>query len=171
MRGVVTLSASYGARGDEVGRALADRLQLPFVDRAIPTAAAARELGLPEDVGESPDPPAPRRWERFALLLAGVGMPAGPDVLAADVPLTFSPEGFRAASVRELQQVADTTGAVLRGRAGMLVLGGRPEVLCVRLDGPVEARIAQVVALGLDEAGARQGQREVDRARNDYARV
>ncbi len=47
MRGAVTLSASYGAHGDKVGRALAGRLQLPlpFVDRAIPTAAAARELG------------------------------------------------------------------------------------------------------------------------------
>jgi Cytidylate kinase-like family len=52
MRGVVTLSASYGARGDKVGRAVAGRLQLPFVDRAIPTSAAARQLGLPEEVGE-----------------------------------------------------------------------------------------------------------------------
>ena len=171
MRGTVTLSAPYGARGNLIGRATADRLQLPFVDRAIPTAAAARELGLPEDVGESLDPHAPNRWERFALLLAGVGMPAGPDVLAADVPLMFSPEGFRAASVRELEQIADTTGAVLLGRAGMVVLGGRPDVLCVRLDGPVEARIAQVMAQGLDEASARQGQREVDHARETYAKT
>ncbi len=41
MREVVTLSASYGAHGDKVGRALAERRQLPFVDRVIPTAAAA----------------------------------------------------------------------------------------------------------------------------------
>jgi cytidylate kinase len=53
----------------------------------------------------------------------------------------------------------------------MVVLGGRPDVLCVRLDGPVEARIAQVVAHGVDEASARQGQREVDDAREAYARV
>ena len=55
MRGVVTLSASYGAHGDTVGRALAGRLQFPFVDRVIPTAAAALQLGLPEDVAESLD--------------------------------------------------------------------------------------------------------------------
>ena len=53
----------------------------------------------------------------------------------------------------------------------MIVLRGLPDVLCVRLDGPVEARIAQVVAQGLDEASARQGQREVDSAREAYARV
>jgi hypothetical protein len=168
MRGVVTLSASYGARGDEVGRALAGRLQLPFVDRAIPTAAAARQLGLPEDVGESLDEHAPSRWERIAAAFVNM-VPAGPVEVTAGVPRT--PEGFRSASEAELRHVADTTGAVVLGRAGMVVLGGRPGVLCVRLDGPVEARIAQVVAHGVDEASARQGQREVDSAREAYARV
>ena len=67
--------------------------------------------------------------------------------------------------------MADTTGAVVLGRTGMVVLGGRPSVLCVRLDGPVEARIAQVMAQGVDEASARQGQRDVDSAREAYARV
>jgi hypothetical protein len=44
---MVTLSASYGAHGGTVGRALAGRRQLPFVDRVIPTAAAARQLAPP----------------------------------------------------------------------------------------------------------------------------
>jgi cytidylate kinase len=171
MRGVVTVSASYGSRGDRVGRAVAERLQLPFVDRAIPTSAAARQLGLPEDVGESLDQHAPSRWERIATRFVNAASPAGTDVLATDVPLTLSPEEFRSASEAQLQQVADTTGAVVLGRAGMVVLGGRPDVLCVRLDGPVEARIAQVVALGVDEDSARQGQRDVDRTREAYARV
>jgi cytidylate kinase len=171
MRGVVTVSASYGSRGDKVGRAVAERLQLPFIDRAIPTSAAARQLGLPEDVGESLDQHAPSRWERIATRFVNAASPAGTDVLATDVPLTLSPEGFRSASEAQLQQVADTTGAVVLGRAGMVVLGGRPDVLCVRLDGPVEARIAQVVALGVDEDSARQGQRDVDRTREAYARV
>jgi len=169
MPGVVTLSASYGAHGDRVGRALAKRLQLPFVDRAIPTAAAARQLGLPEDVGESLDEHAPSRWERIATRFVNSAMPIGPDVLAADVQLT--PERFRSATKAELEHVADTTGAVVLGRAGMVVLGNRPEVLCARLDGPVEARIAQVMAQGVGEARARQGQREVDNAREAYARV
>ena len=169
MPGVVTISASYGARGDRVGRALAERLQLPFVDRAIPTSAAAHQLGLPEDVGESLDQHTPSRWERLATRFAMVSTPAGPDVLSAEVPVT--PERFRSASEIDLRRIAETTGAVVLGRAGMVVLGNRPDVLCVRLDGPVEARIAQVVAQGVDEASARQGQRVVDSAREAYARV
>jgi Cytidylate kinase-like family len=171
MQGVVTLSASYGARGDKVGRALASRLGLPFIDRAIPTSAAARQLGLPEDVGESLDEHTPGRWERLAARFANAATPVGPEVLSSEVPLT--PERFGSASRTQLEHVADTTGGVILGRAGMVVLGGRPDVLCVRLDGPVEARIAQVVGLGLgiDEDTARQGQRDVDGAREAYARV
>lgn len=169
MQGVVTLSASYGARGETVGRALAERLQVPFIDRAIPSAAAAHELGLPEDVAESLDQPTPSIWERIAAQF--VWMADGLDPLTSEVTVTLTPEGFRSASESELHQAADTTGAVILGRAGMVVLGDRPDALCVRLGGPVEARIAQVVAQGVDPAAARQAQREVDRARDAYARV
>ncbi|HVT70456.1 MAG TPA: cytidylate kinase family protein, partial [Trebonia sp.] len=109
MRGVVTLSASYGARGDAVGRALAERLQLPFVDRVIPTSAAAHELGLPEEIAESLDEPTPNRWERIASRFVWATAPSVPEMLTEDVPDTPSPEEFRAASEAELQQVADTT--------------------------------------------------------------
>jgi cytidylate kinase len=74
-------------------------------------------------------------------------------------------------SEAKLREVAATTGAVILGRAAMVVLGNRPDVLCARLDGPVEARIAQVISLGIDEATARKQQREVDKARDSYARV
>ena len=169
MAGVVTVSASYGAHGDQIGRGLAERLGLPFVDRAIPTTAAARQLDLPEDVAESLDEHVPSRWERFVSAFASSETPQGPAGLPSEMPVT--PVQFRSAAAAALRAAADTTGAVVLGRAGMVVLGGRPEVLCVRLDGPVEARIAQVVAHGVDEATARQGQREVDRVREAYARV
>jgi hypothetical protein len=56
--GVVTISATYGAGGSQLGPATADPLGLPFVDRGIPPSAlpfvdrgippsAARKLGVP----------------------------------------------------------------------------------------------------------------------------
>jgi cytidylate kinase len=68
-----------------------------------------------------------------------------------------------------MRKVADTTGAVILGRAGMVILGGRDDVLCVRLDGPIDRRIAQAVAEGVDEATARENQQDVDGARERYA--
>src|SRR3954471_8358216 len=41
---VVTISATYGTAGNHIGPAVAERLGVPFVDRAIPSAVA-EELG------------------------------------------------------------------------------------------------------------------------------
>jgi cytidylate kinase len=165
---VVTISASYGAHGDKIAHAVAEQLDLPFLDRAIPVAVA-HQLAQSGDMEESLDEPVPSRWERFFMGFANAATPMGPSQLPAEVIQT--PERFRSANEAKLREVADTSGGVILGRAGMVVLGNRPDVLCVRLDGPVEARIAQVVAQGVDEESARKGQREVDRARDAYARV
>ena len=165
--GVVTISAPYGAHGHEVGTAVAERLGLPLLDRAIP-AAVARQLNISDDDAQDLDERAPSIWERLAQAFANVapiGAAApGPEVIE-------SADDYRQATESVLRQTADTTGAVVLGRAGMVILGGRPDVLCVRLDGPVEARIAHMVAEGADEAVARQAQRDLDRTREAFSRI
>ena len=52
--GVVTFSAAYGAAGAEVAPAVAQRLGLPFHDRAIPAQVAGR-LGVPVEEAEAND--------------------------------------------------------------------------------------------------------------------
>jgi hypothetical protein len=165
---VVTISASYGAYGDKIARQLAERLNVPFVDRAIP-AEVARELATATDIGESLDERVPGRWERIFMALANTPALMGSGQIPADVPQSLEP--FRTSCETKIRDIAGTTGGVILGRAGMVILGGQPGVLCVRLDGPQEARIAQAVAQGVDEEGARRDQQEVDRARDAYARV
>jgi hypothetical protein len=163
----VTISASYGARGEQIAQAVAERLGLAFLDRAIPLGAA-RQLHLPEDSVESIDERAPTRWDQLASALSAAGAVSTAAGVAPE-PVE-DPDAFRTATETILRSVADTTGAVILGRAGMVVLGGRPDVLCVRLDGPAEARIAQAVADGADPATARDAQQDVDGARDHYAR-
>ena len=166
---VVTISASFGAGGSIVGPQVAQRLGLPFLDRAIP-AAAARRLQIPEAVASALDERAPSVLERLAGALAHASAPIGPDPV--DMVGEDDPDEFRHATEAVLRQVADTTGAVVLGRCAMVVLGGRPDVLTVRLDGPAERRVAAVVAREkTDEAAARRAQRESDRTRDAYARV
>ena len=165
---VVTISASYGAHGDQIAHRVAERLDLPFLDRAIP-ASVVQELAPSGEIEESLDEPAPRRWERIIMGFANATTPMGPNQLpTAEIE---TPDRFRKANEARLRDIADTTGGVILGRAGMAVLADRSGVLRVRLDGPVEARIAQAIALGVDEASARKDQRAVDRARDAYARV
>jgi hypothetical protein len=165
---VVTISASYGAFGDRIARQLAERLNVPFFDRAIP-AEVARELATATDIAESLDERVPSRWERIFMALANTPTLMGSGQIPTEVPQTLEP--FRAECQSKLRGIAGTTGGVILGRAGMVVLGDRADVLCVRLDGPLEARIAQAVAQGVDEESARRDQLEVDRARDAYARV
>jgi cytidylate kinase len=167
MPGSVTISATYGAHGDQIGHGVAERLRLPFLDRAIP-ATVARQLKMSEDAAETLDQRAPSRWDRIAASFTGI------DASYSGVPFLAtqgeSADTFRAATESVLRQVADSTGAVILGRAGMVVLGDRNDVLRVRLDGPVEARIAQAIAGGTDEQLARATQRDADAAREHYAK-
>jgi cytidylate kinase len=164
----VTISASYGAGGSIVGPAVAERLGFEFYDRAVPVAVA-HELACETARAEAADERPPGRLDRFIGALAGLAVPIGPDV-----PTQFvDPRNeFTRATEEVLRRIADGPGGVVLGRAGMVVLADRPDVLRVRLDGPVEARIAQAVRLqGIDEKAAAAEQRESDRAREGYAQA
>src|SRR3954454_10205035 len=146
---LVTLSASYGAGGSQVGPALAERLGVDFLDRAIPTRVAQRlavslddALAHDESLGDA----IGRLASSFALLpeLAGAMVQAG--VLAG--------EDYRReteALIREHR----AGGAVVLGRAGAVILRDDPNALHVRLDGPPERRIARAMefeGLGREDA-------------------
>jgi cytidylate kinase len=164
--GSITISASYGARGEAVAQGVAERLGLAFLDRAIPLTVA-RHLRLTQESVETHDERAPSRWDQFFGAFSSVDS-VSTAVGIAPVALE-SPDTFRSATEAVMRKVADTNGAVILGRAGMVILGGRDDVLCVRLDGPIDRRIAQAVAEGVDEATARENQQDVDGARERYA--
>jgi cytidylate kinase len=164
--GSVTISASYGARGERIAQAVAERLGVTFLDRAIPHAVA-RQLRLSQESAETHDERAPTRWDQFFRVFSSV---ESVSTAVGIAPMAYeSPEAFRLTTESILRKVADTTGAVILGRAGMVVLQGRDDVLCVRLDGPLEARIQQAVADGADESTVREMQTDVDGARERYA--
>lgn len=168
MAGAVTISASYGAGGGLVGPAVAERLGLDFFDRAIPLAVAQR-LAVGADEAAAHDERPPGLVDRLLAALANVAAPVACD---AGHEVNLSRTSFCESTEAVLREIADGPGGVVLGRAAMVVLGGRPDVLCVRLDGPVEARVAQAVRLhGVDEHAARAELRDADRAREAYAHV
>jgi cytidylate kinase len=85
---------------------------------------------------------------------------------------TFSDQhAFREKTEEVLHEIADSGGGVVLGRAAALVLADREDALHVRLDGPVEARIAHAVArTGAPEAEVRRALRSNDAARAAYVR-
>ncbi|WP_150252955.1 cytidylate kinase-like family protein [Nocardiopsis deserti] len=154
---VVTISATYGAGGSAVGPAVAARLGVAFLDRAVPSAVAAR-IGCSLDEALQRDDRAPGRLER--LLASAARLPTV-TLGSVDTALigTTDEEGrllydheFVEQTERVLGEVAQQGGVVL-GRAGAVVLRDHPGALHVRLDGDPDARLRR--ARRLWESGDR----------------
>ncbi|MCV2488927.1 cytidylate kinase-like family protein [Geodermatophilus sp. YIM 151500] len=164
--GVVTVSASYGAGGAEVAPAVAERLGLPFHDRAIPAQVAGR-LGVPVADAEANDETVVRGLWRLVASLGSM-----PDPVGGMMPTTAIPDerAYRQQTERVLAEIADGGGVVL-GRAAALVLGRRADTLHVRLDGPEERRLEAAVARsGRPWEEVRGEMVANDRARQAYVR-
>lgn len=163
---VVTLSATYGALGSLIGPRVAERLQVPFLDRAIP-AEVAQRLAVSLDEAEIHDERADDGFGRMLASFASVPMLLGASALPG---IMQDERRFKDATERVLHaHVRD--GGVILGRAGVLVLADHPAALHVRLDGPVTARRAQIGRFsGLDEHDIERSQRDADRAREAYVK-
>ena len=165
--GVVTFSAAYGAAGAEVAPAVAERLRLPFHDRAIPAQVAGR-LGVPVEEAEANDETVVRGLWRLVASLGTM-----PDPVGGVVPATGLPDArsYREQTERVLTEIAAGAGGVVLGRAGAMVLRDRPDVLHVRLDGPRDLRLAAAVERsGRPVEEVRREMAANDRTREAYVR-
>ncbi|MER6942701.1 cytidylate kinase-like family protein [Nonomuraea sp. NPDC000554] len=168
---VVTISATYGTAGSVIGPAVAERLGVPFVDRAIPSAVA-QELGCTLDEALAHDD---RAEHGLARLLGGaMRLPTvtfgGVDMYVPGA-MPLAPEEFVRRTERMLKDIARAEGGVFLGRAGAVVLADHPGALHVRLDAPLKRRVRQTSTISeLSEREARKLIEDNDRARSAYVR-
>jgi hypothetical protein len=163
--GTITIAATYGAGGSIIGPAVAKRLKLPFVDRAIPTSMVDKihEPLVAALADDSASGSAAGRLLNSALGYSGlfVGVPMAAEQLGVVPDVAQTEEAIR--------RLADAGGVVILGRAGVFVLKDRHDVLHVRLDGEVEARRrAGMEHEGIDYKRAAQMQQKTDHARRAY---
>lgn len=158
---LLTVSATYGAGGSEIAPLLAHRLGLRFADRL----SGAHSLpSLPAEHAsddELADTPRSRFLDGLALISAdwNIPAPANPAKL---------PDHVRAQVLGGLEELLETGGAVVLGRAAAIALGRRPGVFHVRLDGPPDRRArrgAAWEAIALDVARRRLDETDSSRAR------
>ncbi len=166
---VVTISASYGAAGSVVGPAVAERLGVPFLDRAIPTAVAG-ELGIPLEEAMDRDEQVLGWLSR--LLLAAAPASSEWMIGTGPPPSAMVPDRQVLACTQDaIRRSVNARGGVILGRAGAIVLRDHPTALHVRLDGDPERRVKQAMELlGLTEREARDALRDNDDARTAYVR-
>jgi cytidylate kinase len=163
----VTISASFGTGGSAIGPAVAERLGLPFLDRAIPVAVAA-SLAVPLDQALAHYERPPSLIGRIIASMASASLPFGVSPPAGDV---VDDQAFRTQTEEIIRSTATSGGCVVLGRAAACILNKEPWALHVRLDGPRPARLAQAVAqYGADPDTVAKQLDETDRARELYVR-
>lgn len=163
---VVTISASYGAGGSQIGPRLAERLSVPFLDRAIPTEVAER-LAVPLPDALAHDEAVRSVLERLLVHFA----PAAQAFSGASPPSELIDERSYLRVTEQVIRERAPHGMVVLGRAAAVVLRDDPTALHVRLDGPRERRLEQAMLVEhVDRETAERHMQETDRAREAYVR-
>jgi cytidylate kinase len=166
---VITISATYGAGGAVVGPAVAERLGVPFVDRAIPVVVA-NDLGIPVDDVLCRDEQV-RGW--MARLLSATAPLSAEWIVDPDHLRTTMLSDGQVLRCTEgaIRRAVDSGGGVILGRAAAIVLQDHPTAFHVRLDGDPDRRVRQVVeTLGVPEREAHAALVRNDKARTAYVR-
>ncbi|HNX49333.1 MAG TPA: cytidylate kinase-like family protein [Thermoanaerobaculaceae bacterium] len=166
---VLSISRQLGSGGSFVGRAVASRLGMRYVDREILQRAAA-DLGLGETDLAASEEKAAGFWDRLFLAFSG----GAPDAayLPPAVPAVYETDLFGAES-RVIRDIADRFDAIIVGRAGFHVLAGHPGLVSVRLHAPRPWRVRRVMEVyGIaDEAKAALAVDNSDHTRAQFIRT
>jgi cytidylate kinase len=162
---LITISASYGAGGSEIGPELAERLGVPFLDRSIPVAVAER-LAISLAQALEHDQSVGSVLDRFLRSLAPAAAAFGVYPVAVE---TVKEQSYTQATEQVIYEYASSGAAIILGRAASVVLREDPRALRVRLDGPAERRITQAMRIqDIDRETAERRMAETDRARDAY---
>lgn len=157
VRPVVTLAALCGAGGSIVGPQVADRLGVPFLDRAIPNSAFTDAVEEPRG-----------RWSQ---VVEALGRAAPPNAASGQVERLDLEERHLLREIEQFLADASRSGGVVLGRGGAVVLGRVPAALHVYLGGSRDGRIKRVMDVGrIDRATAADRVDAHDRARRHYVR-
>jgi len=145
---VVTVARKLGARGEEVGRALAAGLGFQYIDDEV-IAWAAEQAGVsPESVSraEHTGPALARVLASLAIAPAEPGAYASMELVAA-LP-DYSSQAYRHLIAQVIRDRAEKGGAVFVAHGAAIALAGMAGVLRVMVTASPEVRAGRVAEEG-----------------------
>ena len=135
---IITISRQFGSGGRTIGKALADRLGIPFYDKELVEQVALESGFSPEFVEETGEH-SPTR-SRFGYAFAHPGVPG--------VMKGMSTADFLwSVQCNVIMQLADQGPCVIVGRNADYILKDRPDCLHVYIHADTEQRADRIVRL------------------------
>jgi hypothetical protein len=164
---VICISRAHGARGDEVGRLVAERLGFQYVDEEIVALAAAIGDVSPAEVADEE-----RRKPALSRLLRELGK--GSSVTRAVIPRAgrrteTSLDDVKALIQAAIEETARRGDVVIVAHAASFALPRSTDVLRVLVTASPEARARRLTeSYGFDARTSEKAIADSDAARADY---
>lgn len=128
---VFTIGRQFGSGGRDIGKALAEKLAIPFYDGELIEKTSEMSGMLSETIRRFDEKPPESRWHPYIFS-----------------PFQFATEPIGqqifAAQFKAVEHIAETGGAVIVGRCADYILRNRENVVSVFIQASEEARMARI---------------------------
>jgi cytidylate kinase len=168
-RFVITINRELGSGGRTVGRILAEKLGVPYYDKAL-TKPLEEKFNMTSDQIERLKGNNRSWWEDMKrVLILGEQAANSSEYYDEGKKRLVTSEAVLKAEQEILQEIAIEESCVIAGRSAFFVTNGIHNRLNVLIQASMDYRLKRVMAKkGLSEKEAKKVIKEVDEAREEY---
>ena len=161
MKRIITIGREFGSGGRELGRRIAEKLEIAYYDQEIITEIAKRTALSEEYI---------RQIEEMRPILH-FPIRTGHRFYLTSEPIFYPDLSIYTKQHELLRELSRKSDCVIVGRCADYVLEGHPGLVSLFVSAPMEARVARVMRRNnLSESDARSRIARVDKNRASYYR-
>ena len=168
-RFVITINRELGSGGRTVGRILAEKLGVPYYDKAL-TKPLEEKFNMTSEQIERLKGNNRSWWENIKrVLILGEGAANSSEYYDEEKKELITSEAVLKAEKEILQSIANEESCVIAGRSAFFVTNGHQNRLNVLIQASMDHRVKRLMAKrGISEKEAKKIIEEVDEAREEY---
>ena len=168
---VITINRELGSGGRTVGRILAERLGVPFYDKALIRALEEKYELTTEEI-ERLKSRNRSWWEDFKrVLIVGEDAANSSNYYVGANPNLLTTEALFKAEKEILLGIAEAESCVIAGRSAFFILNRHPNRLSILIQAPMEQRIERLMnKRNMSWKEAMKTINEVDKMREEYVK-
>lgn len=168
-RFVITINRELGSGGRTVGRILAEKLGVPYYDKAL-TKPLEEKFGMSSEQIERLKGNNRSWWEDFKrVLILGESAANSSEYYDEEKKNLVTSEAVLKAEKEILYSIAIEESCVIAGRSAFYALNGYPNSLNVLIQASMEYRVNRIMGKrNISEKEAMKIIKEVDKTREEY---
>ena len=166
---VITINRELGSGGRTVGRILAEKLGVPYYDKAL-TKPLEEKFNMTSDQIERLKSNNRTWWQDIKrVLILGEDAANSSEFYDEEKKRLVTSEAVLKAEKEILQDIAIEESCVIAGRSAFFVMNGYPNRLNVFIQASMEFRVQRLMSKrGISEKEAKKIIKDVDETREEY---